>query len=161
MEWSEIIHSVPTTAGVGADLPCEEELAIIHHNYSSITQYLDRLNNYTTAQAELLVKESYDFSPSDLITKPANEFLSRYFQGQGYKDGVHGLALSGLQAFSEFVVYLKVWEKIKFEERHLTLRRTVEVMKQVESDLHFWQADSLFNEHGGIIHRIKRKFKLR
>lgn len=161
VEWSEIIHSVPITTGKGFDLEAKEENAIIHHNYLSIDQYLNRLNIYTTKQAEFIISEKIDFSWNFLITKPVGEFLSRYFSGRGYKDGLHGLILSILQAFSEFIVYLKVWQFLKFEEQNINLRDVVKQMKQVESDIHYWQADVLLEEEGGIVQKIKRKFKLR
>ncbi len=158
--WSEIIHSVPETHGKGLDLPPEENLAILHYHYVSIEQYIERMNRYTTEHAKLLITEGYKLSWKDLIKKPTNEFLSRYFQGEGYKDGLHGLTLAGLQALSEFVLYLKVWQSEKFKEEKLNLEDVINVMKESESDLHFWQADSLLKEVGGLKHRIKRKFKL-
>ena len=49
-----------------------------------------------------------------MIKKPIGEFLSRFFAGEGYKDGLHGLAISLLQAFSTFVVYLRTWQEEGF-----------------------------------------------
>jgi hypothetical protein len=95
-----------------------------------------------------------------LIGKPINEFLSRYFQGEGYKDGLHGLALAGLQGVSEFVKYLKIWQTEKFKSDHVEIEEVVNEMKDAESDFHFWQSDSLLKEVGGLKHRIKRKFRL-
>lgn len=158
--WSEIIHSVPETHGKGLDLEATEENAIIHYHYVSVEQFVERLNRYTTEHAKLLVKDGYKFSWPDVIKKPTAEFISRYFAGEGYKDGVHGLALAALQAFSELVLYLKIWQYEKFEGKDLSLRDTVSRMREVESEIHFWQADALLKEDGGIIQRIKRKFKL-
>ena len=117
VSWSEEIHKVPITQGVGADLPPKEEFAIIHHNYDSIDDYLVRMNRYTKVQSEGLMKNGYVFKWQDLIQKPLGEFLSRYFAGEGYKDGLHGLALSFLQAFSELTLYIRVWEKQGFGEK--------------------------------------------
>lgn len=160
VSWSEIIHSVPETRGRGLDLEADEENAIVHYHYTSIEQYVERLNRYTTEHAKLLIKDGYKFEWPDLIKKPVSEFLSRYFQGEGYKDGLHGLALSGLQAFSELVMYLKVWEKQKFKETELSVDEVIDQMKETEDDFHYWQADTLLKEVGGIKQRIKRKFKL-
>jgi (heptosyl)LPS beta-1,4-glucosyltransferase len=160
VSWSEIIHSVPTTEGRGIDLEMKEELAIVHHNYDSVEQYILRMNTYTTKQADLLQESGYKFNWVDLWTKPMNEFFSRYFFGSGYKDGVHGLALSLLQMLSDVVVYLKVWQHQKFKEQEIKLQDIVSVMKDSEKDLHYWQADALVKMHGGIKNRIKRKFKL-
>lgn len=160
VSWSEIIHSVPETKGRGLDMPAEEKLAIVHYHYDSIEQFIERMNFYTTKHAELLVKDGYKFSWQDLVKKPTNEFLSRYFFGKGYKDGVHGLALAGLQAFSEFVLYLKVWQAEKFREEKIDVARVVGTMKDSESDVHYWQADTLLAEGGGIVQRVKRKLKI-
>lgn len=164
VRWSEIIHSVPETHGIGVDLPPEESLAIIHYHYDSIEQYVQRMNFYTTKHAELLIKDGYKFFWRDLIKKPTNEFLSRYFFGQGYKDGVHGLALSLLQAFSELILYLKVWQAEKFKDEKPDVREAVKSMRDAETDVHYWQADTLLREGGGIMEslkqRAKRKFKI-
>lgn len=158
--WSEIIHSVPETTGKGLDLPANENLAITHDHYKSIDQYIERLNRYTSEHAELLIKDGYKFNWKDLIGKPVNEFVSRFFQAEGYKDGLHGLALGGLQAFSEFTLYLKVWQKNKFKDIRVSEEDIINKMKESESDLHFWQSDTLFKNKGGFINRIKRKLKL-
>lgn len=158
--WSEIIHSVPETHGTGKDLEAAEENAIIHHHYQTIDQYVTRLNRYTTEHAKLLAKDGYKFSWQDLIKKPTAEFVSRYFAGEGYKDGVHGLALAFLQTFSELVLYLKTWELEKFGEKELHIKDVVSSMKEAESDVHYWQADALVKNGGGFVERIKRKFKL-
>ena len=169
VSWSEVIHSVPETKGRGLDLEAHEDNAIIHYNYYSINQFVERLNRYTELHSKLKIKDGYKFDWSDLVKKPTSEFLSRYFQGEGYKDGLHGLALAGLQAFSEFVMYLKVWERENFlpkgrsasgREEEIKIEDVINTMKEVEGDLHYWQGDALLKEVGGIKHRIKRKLKL-
>lgn len=160
VSWSEVIHSVPTTMGVGLDLEPTEKNAIIHYHYDSVEEFIEQVNRYTTEHAKLLVKDGYKFTWRDLIKKPANEFLSRYFQGEGYKDGIHGLVLAGLQAVSEFVMYLKLWQMNKFKVEHVEIEEVVSKMKEAESDFHYWQSDALLKEVGGLKHRIKRKFKL-
>ena len=158
--WSEIIHSVPETNGKGLDLPPRVAYALVHHNYQSIEQYIDRINNFTTEHAKLLAKEGYQFRWQDLVKKPAAEFLSRYYQGEGYKDGIHGLALAGLQAFSELTLYLKVWQQDKLGEKNLDVADIINSIKEAESELHYWQADARVKKDGGLVTRIKRKFKL-
>ena len=158
--WNEIIHSIPTTSGKGYDLEAEKGLAIIHHHYKSIEEYIDRLNRYTTFHAKLLKKGGYIFDWKDLIHEPVSEFLSRYFQGEGYKDGIHGLALCLMQSFSEVITYLKVWQKDKFTEIPVSVKGVVKVMKETEREINFWEADSLVKQGGGMVQRLKRKLKL-
>jgi (heptosyl)LPS beta-1,4-glucosyltransferase len=118
--WDPAIHSIPQTVGHGADLPWEEEYAIIHHNYSSISQYITRMDRYTNVQLNELKEKNVSFSWHDVISKPGQEFIRQYFSRHGYKDGLHGLALSLLQAFSELVLYSKLWQEQKFTPYFIT-----------------------------------------
>lgn len=138
VSWNETIHSVPITQGKGADLPDKEEFAIIHHNYRTIEDYLERMNRYTRIQAEELLKNGYVFAWQDLFKKPLSEFLSRFFAGQGFKDGVHGLALAALQAFSELVLYLKVWQKQGFQEQETNKGEIKNLFKKSFKDIDWW-----------------------
>lgn len=119
--WGDKIHSQPKTLGKGLSLPTEEKYALIHNNYQSIGQFIERMNRYTTIEADELEKQKVKFEWKYLIEKPLSEFLSRFFANKGYQDGLHGLVLSILQAISFFVVYLKVWENSKFRQEDLTI----------------------------------------
>lgn len=160
VEWASEIHSVPLTQGKGADLSAEESLAIIHHNYNSVEQFLGRMNRYTSIQAKELKKSGRKYSWKNFIKKPTAEFVSRFFAGQGYKDGVHGLALALLQALSELVVEVKLWELSRFPERDLEIGQLNEALKESQKEINYWTADVLVNENGGLINKIKRRFKL-
>jgi glycosyltransferase involved in cell wall biosynthesis len=137
--WKNEIHSIPNVEGLGIKLDADEKFAIIHHNYSEgITQFIERLNRYTDIQAKELQKNGYKFNWIDLITKPTSEFLSRFFANRGFEDGVHGLALSLLQAFSFLIMYLKVWEMEKFKEQSIDLKDLKEVKNKMETEVNYW-----------------------
>jgi glycosyltransferase involved in cell wall biosynthesis len=138
VSWNEEIHSVPITRGIGLDLPAEEENAIIHYHYQTISQYLERLNRYTDQEANQLVGSGYKFSLKDLIIAPRDEFLRRFFAWEGYKDGTHGFVLSFLQAFSFFVTYLKVWEKEKWPQQTDVLGTVGGQIKGFGKNFNFW-----------------------
>lgn len=138
VSWNELIHSVPVTEGKGYDLEEKDSYAIVHYNYNSISQFIDRMNRYTDVQAANLHKEGYKFNWQDLFNKPLGEFLSRFFAGEGYKDGVHGLALSLLQFVSEVVLYLKVWELEKFKEISFTSNEVEKEMVNAEKQVDHW-----------------------
>lgn len=114
VNWTDAIHRPPKTEGNGSRLPAEEQYAIIHYHYESISQFMARLDRYTNVQAHELIESGYQFSWPDLLHKPLSEFLTRFFVWEGYKMGVHGLVVSLLQAVSFFVVYIKIWEKQGF-----------------------------------------------
>lgn len=136
--WGDAIHSIPFTKGKGADIEPKSELSIIHYNYVSVGQYLERMIRYTDVESKELMKNGYVFSWRDLIRKPLGEFLGRYFAGQGYKDGVHGLALSLLQSFSELILYLRIWETQGFSEQKISGGEIKSEFKKSIKDLGWW-----------------------
>lgn len=136
--WSNKIHSKPETQGQGLQLPAEEKWAIMHHNYQTVGQFIERMNRYTTIEAEQLIKEGYKFDWRNLFSKPTSEFLSRFFANKGYKDGLHGLALSFLQAVSFLIVYLKVWELAGFKEDTIEIAEINEERKRSGNAINYW-----------------------
>ncbi len=136
--WSNKIHLDPNTSGQGLTLPDMEEYAIIHHHYDGVGQFLVRLNRYTDVQSNELFRSGIKFHWSDLIEKPLGEFLGRFFANKGYLDGVHGLALSLLQAFSHLVVYLKLWESYKFTQQELSLKDIKKETLKTGKEIKYW-----------------------
>lgn len=159
VEWLDKIHSKPKTTGLGVKLEEREEYAIIHYNYNSLDQYLERLNRYTKQQSKELIQEGYKFSWTDLIAKPLSEFLSRYFANEGYKDGLHGLVLSLLQSYSELIKYLRIWEHDKFKEQEINIEGFKEQSKGWGHELNYWISQTTFpkNLFLKIFHKVKNK----
>ncbi|MBI3103908.1 glycosyltransferase family 2 protein [Candidatus Daviesbacteria bacterium] len=136
--WNSKIHSKPKFKGMGLKLPAEEKLAIVHHNYQTIWQFIERMNRYTTIEAEQLLKDGYQFKWTDLFQKPLDEFLSRFFANKGYQDSLHGFALSLLQAFAFFTTYLKVWQFQGFQENKITLSEVEQEKKKGGYAIDYW-----------------------
>lgn len=138
VKWTDQIHRPPQTLGQGLDLPADEKYAIVHQNYASVSQFLERMDRYTDIQARQLRQEGYQFDWKDLFEKPLGEFLSRYFAGRGFEDGLHGLALSLLQAFSFMILYLKLWESSKFGEQEIDLKELIRQKDKSAEDINYW-----------------------
>ncbi|MFH1601741.1 MAG: glycosyltransferase family 2 protein [Candidatus Shapirobacteria bacterium] len=139
IDWPNQIHQQPELKGNILTLPDVEKFAIVHYNYDSLDQYLTRAVRYAQVQADQLVREKkYKLSSADLVLKPMGEFLSRFFVGGGYKDGLHGLGLAVLQSFSEALIYLKVWEKNRYEEKSLENRKIKEIFSQAVLEVDYW-----------------------
>jgi (heptosyl)LPS beta-1,4-glucosyltransferase len=161
VQWNSEIHSIPLTQGKGTDLKATENFALLHHNYQTVEDYLIRLNRYTSIQADALSRSSYVFSWSDFLTRPSSEFVRRFFSEQGYRDGVHGLALSLLQSFSELILVCKLWQSRKFKEQTFSLQEVDRVIKNNMKDINYWFADShIKSGNSSLTTRLKRKFKL-
>lgn len=158
--WGDEIHSIPVSVGEGYNVPDTEDYAIIHHNYQTVEQFVERLNRYTTIQA----KNAYDVGKRvtgiDFIKKPSSEFLSRYFAGKGYKDGTHGLALCLLQSFSELTVVVKMWQLQSYEPKKAPLKQVVTALKETQKEANYWTAEALIDQGAGVHQKVKRKFKL-
>lgn len=161
--WTDEIHGVPMTKGNGVDLEAEKELSIIHHNYQTIDQFITRLNRYTSIYAKELFIKNEKFSTKNLFQTPVKEFINRFFLWEGYKDGLHGVALSLLQAFSELIVYLKLWELEKFEHKNISLSEVENLIDEANSDLKYWfttkKIDQMENPVEKTILKIKRKLQ--
>jgi glycosyltransferase involved in cell wall biosynthesis len=157
--WSSKIHHQPKTEGQGIRLPAEEDYAILHHHYDTVSQFLVRLNRYTDVQAKNLNDDGEEFKWTDIIQKPFNEFLSRYFAHRGFEDGLHGLALSILQAFSHLVVYLKLWELQGFKEDSPKLHQMENEFKIIAKDTKYWLRQSALSKNPAkrMLQKIKNK----
>jgi len=162
--WQNEIHSIPITFGKGLTLNDREDLAIIHHHYATVDQYLERNFRYCKIQAKELSQEGYKFSNSDIINKPFSEFLSRFFAGEGYKDGLHGLVLALLQAFSVFIVYLNLWQEQGFKEESRAKFYSFwhAAVKNASREFNFWNYTQKIHLSTGKYRRfllkIRRKF---
>ncbi len=90
---------------------------MLHENYSSISQYLQKLDRiYTENEAEQYIANGKTITWIDALRFPADDFFKTFFLRKGYKDGLHGLVLSMLQAFYAEIVFAKIWEKQGFKE---------------------------------------------
>lgn len=158
VRWDNDIHSLPFTRGKEEKIEALEDLALVHYNYPSVENFIEKLNRYTTAQREILIKKGYRFLPQDLILKPFEEFIRQLFARKGYLDGIHGLALAGLQAFSEFVLYLKIWSEEGFFQDNLDPRFVSQITKEKSPEYRWWEYQVLI-EKAGFFARIWLKLK--
>ena len=157
VSFSDKIHEEPMAQGREWKLSDKESYAIIHHNYQTIGQFLERMNRYTDIEAKGLVSSGYKFSWLDLLKKSDGEFLSRFFAREGYKDGLHGFILATLQSFSIFLTYLKGWELGGQKEQEIELKDLKKEMLSGLREFKFWLFDSLSKGERGI-KRLTYKF---
>jgi glycosyltransferase involved in cell wall biosynthesis len=159
VEWTDKIHRPPKTIGAGISLPEDVQLAIVHLHYKSIPQFLERMTRYTKIQSEELKKGGYKLEWQDFIKKPLGEFLSRFFANRGFEDGLHGLALSLLQASSQLVVYLNIWEMERFEKRDISIDEVKLLREESGKEFDWWISHISKSGFKGFFKNIKEKFK--
>jgi glycosyltransferase involved in cell wall biosynthesis len=80
---------------------------LLHHSYRDLTDYLARLNRYTS-----LIAEQKSESVSWLhVIRPWTEFVTRYVFKLGFLDGYPGYAYAWLSSLYAYMKYAKRWEK--------------------------------------------------
>lgn len=138
VDWQKEIHSQPVTKGNGINLLDSEKLAIRHNNYTTLSQFVHRALRYSSVQAEELHKNDYKLKTSDFILKPIQEFNSRFYSAQGYKDGLHGLAFSVLQAFAIALIYIRLWELEGASEKIISKESFVSASQEATYEYSYW-----------------------
>lgn len=114
---------------------------MVHYNYSSISQYLSKMDSiYTESEAENYLNSGKKITWVDALRFPVNDFLKTFFAQKGYKDGLHGLVLSILQAFYSEVVFAKIWERQGFKEYNDInfLRDFYNQSKKIKKEFKYW-----------------------
>jgi glycosyltransferase involved in cell wall biosynthesis len=87
---------------------------MIHYTCRSLAQYLDKIHRYATWGAADAFRAGRRPGAAELLFRPIWRFLRTYVVQAGFLDGRHGLVLCGLQAWSVFLKWAKVWEWDRF-----------------------------------------------
>jgi glycosyltransferase involved in cell wall biosynthesis len=84
--------------------------ALEHFTYSSISDFLARMDRYSALGAAQLRSEGRRARFVDLLMRPPLTFLRMILLRQGWRDGTLGVVLAGLYAYSTLVKYARLWE---------------------------------------------------
>ncbi len=161
VNWSEKIHGQPEIKGNITELPAAEKFAIFHQHYTSVHQFVERLNRYTDHQADQQA-ENTQLTTASLANSFFSEFFSRFFHHEGNSLGAHGLSLSLLQASYELIVKMKIWEKKNFKPLAPDNQQLINSLKVISSDFQYWIADWQVKNSTGlnkIYWRVRRKLR--
>lgn len=112
--WEPSIHSKPVITGTTFSIPPQEQLALIHYNYRDLDHYFEKMTRYAKAEAADCVSSKKQLTFPEALSKGVQEFISRFFAGDGYKDGMHGFTLSFLQSIYYPLVFFYFWELNKY-----------------------------------------------
>ena len=83
---------------------------LLHYSFRSFRQYWRKMQLYSDWGASQLYKEGRRAGWISVGLRPPLRFFKMYFLRLGFLDGVHGLVLCMLAAFSVFLKYAKLWE---------------------------------------------------
>jgi len=88
----------------------EAQLAnpLIHINYTTIAEFIEKQYRYTKFDAGILYKEGLQPRPQNFILQPIRQFFWRYVHLGGWREGVHGLRLSAMMGYFQIVLYQEI-----------------------------------------------------
>jgi glycosyltransferase involved in cell wall biosynthesis len=81
-----------------------------HDTVRSLRDYLDKLDRYTARGAADLRRAGRRPAWTALVLRPPARFLRMYLLQRGFLDGIHGLLLCTLAAFSVWLKYARLYE---------------------------------------------------
>jgi len=85
--------------------------ALLHYTYTSLDQYFEKFNRYSSWWAEQNHARGRKGSAAAVVFNPPARFVSMYFLRGGFLDGAHGLVLACLAAASVMAKYARLWGK--------------------------------------------------
>lgn len=83
---------------------------LVHYNYETVERFHHKQRQYTSFDARILYEEGIRPKIYTPFTQMLRHFWWRYVTLKGYQDGAHGLRLSLLMAYYEWVKYRKLGE---------------------------------------------------
>jgi glycosyltransferase involved in cell wall biosynthesis len=86
------------------------EQTMLHYTFSSFTDYLNKINYYTSLKAEELFERKGKVGGWTIFSHTISAFFLFFINRGGFKDGVYGLIISLLHSVSTMMNYIKLWE---------------------------------------------------
>ncbi len=83
---------------------------LIHYTYRDFDQYFEKLLRYAEWGAAQGFREGRKPGFFELAIRPLWRFIRTYILQLGCLDGLHGIAVCGLQAVGTFLKYHRMWE---------------------------------------------------
>ncbi|MCX8038310.1 MAG: glycosyltransferase family 2 protein [Candidatus Sumerlaeia bacterium] len=90
---------------------------LLHYTFDSFEQYLKKFDRYTSWAAGDRGRLTRRVRWHHLALRPAWRFVRQYVFQLGFLDGLTGLVLCSLAAYSVFLKYAKLWERQEREAR--------------------------------------------
>jgi len=97
---------------------------ILHYSHHTISGFVQKMDRYTSLEAEDLWKQGKRASILRMLGWPILVFCYKYFLKLGFLDGVHGLVLAVSLAYYHFLKHAKLWEMDFKARQKLEIQRT-------------------------------------
>lgn len=106
--WPPVIHSHPTVDGAIAHIPPGRQDLALRHKSMSLTDIVERMNRYTSAQVEK--KRNKRVNLFSMVFIPWWFFFKIYILGGSFRYGVAGYIVAKKDAISRFYMLAKIYE---------------------------------------------------
>ncbi len=104
VRYERAVHEVAQVDGETGYL----ENVLVHYNYESVDQFHRKQRQYSDLEAGLLLQEGARPKGYTPVTQALRQFWWRFVTLKGFRDGIHGLHLSLLMAYYEWLKYRKL-----------------------------------------------------
>jgi glycosyltransferase involved in cell wall biosynthesis len=82
-----------------------------HYSYDDFADQLERIQSFSTIQADELERRGRRVHARDLVLSPPWRFFRAYVLKRGFLDGWPGFVVAAATAFHVFAKYAKLWER--------------------------------------------------
>ncbi len=113
------------------DLPEGPGMALVHFNYLDTSDFLQRLDRYTTIEAGLMLERGESVGGTKAAARAMREFIARYFRRRGFRDGWRGAFLAAFMAFYRLAAAAKLRELKTGGDRETVIERYREIAEEV------------------------------
>lgn len=90
---------------------CKGELH--HYSFTDLTDYVRRMNTLSSNATSSLIRRDASASAAAIIFRSFARFFKFYFSKRGFREGMAGLIVASIEAYSVLLKYAKLWEARK------------------------------------------------
>ncbi|OGI44350.1 MAG: hypothetical protein A2150_04820 [Candidatus Muproteobacteria bacterium RBG_16_64_11] len=93
---------------------------LLHRSFRSLSHHVDKVNFYSSAQAEDLFQKRREPSLLALLLAPPLAFLKSYLLRREFVNGIDGIVISYMYAFQRFIRLAKARERFQNARRNIS-----------------------------------------
>ncbi len=90
---------------------------VLHRSFRSLTHHVDKVNRYSSAQAETLAARGRNPGLLALLLTPLFAFFKQYILRREFVNGIDGIVVSHMYAFQRFIRLAKTRERQRLLKR--------------------------------------------
>lgn len=103
--WKRPVHEVWDVHGTVGEL----QNPLFHTPHDSIAGFLDKINTYSTIEADFRFREGRRSSLLHIAVYPAAKWVKNYLVLQGFRDGVPGMIMAVMMSLHSFLTWTKLY----------------------------------------------------